>query len=58
MDFVLTHENKLFSSTYIFYLWSKSQHGLVSRKFLTFNNSKGFSYKHVPYKEACIIREN
>ena len=50
-------EDKLFSNTYIFYLWSKSQHGHVSRKFFNFNDSKAFSYKYVTYKKACIFSQ-
>ena len=53
MDFVLTGKINCFPTH--FYLWSKSEYGHVSRKFLNFNDSKAFSYKHVPYKKACIV---
>ena len=48
-------EGKLFSNTYIFYLWSKSQHVHVSQTFLNFNDSKAFSNKYVPYKRLILF---
>ena len=57
MDFVLAGKINCFP-TLIFFTYGANQHGHVSRKFLNFNDFKAFSYKHVPYKKACIIHEN